>query len=153
LARLLRLDPATPLWPIEDFRVPLEWDAPWSVQPVPEQVRVALENRPELAESQFLIQAAVERVRAAQYRPLLPTLSFIDAWGEFGGGPDANKKGGGFGPSGRLLHFGTRSDFDISLTWRLQAFGLGNHAELREQQSLARQATLRQLQLQDQVIT
>ena len=30
LARLLRLDPATPLWPIEDFRFPIEWSLPWS---------------------------------------------------------------------------------------------------------------------------
>src|SRR5438309_4093166 len=50
-------------------------------------------------------------------------------------------------------HFGTRSDFDVSLLWRLQNFGLGNRAEVREQQALARQTSLRQLQLQDRVVT
>lgn len=153
LARLLRLDPVTPLWPIEDFRFPLEWSLPWSSQPVEDQVRLALTNRPELAENQFLVQAAVERVRAARYRPLLPNLIVNYSWGDFGGGPDPNAKGGGFGPSGRILHMNTRSDFDVSLVWKLQNLGLGNRAEVREQQSLARQATLRQIQLQDQVVT
>ena len=152
LARLLRLDPATPLWPIEDFRVPLEWHAPWSSQPLEEQVQVALMSRPELAENQFLVRAAVERVRAARYRPFVPNLVVNYAWGDFGGGPDLNPKGG-FGPSGRLLHFGTRTDFDVTLAWRLQNLGFGNRVEIREQESLARQATLRQLQIQDQVVT
>jgi outer membrane protein TolC len=152
LARLLRLDPATPLWPIEDFRVPLEWNAPWAKEPLGEQVRIALMSRPELAENQFLVRAAVERVRTARYRPLLPHLIVGYAWGDFGGGPDPNPKGG-FGPSGRLLHFGTRSDFDVTLAWRLQNFGLGNRAEIREQEALARQATLRQFLIQDQVVT
>jgi len=153
LARLLRLDPATPLWPIEDFRFPLEWSLPWSSQPLENQVRLALSNRPELAENQFLVQAAVERVRAARYRPLLPNLIVNYSWGDFGGSPDPNAKGGGFGPSGQILHMNTRSDFDVSLVWKLQNLGLGNRAEVREQQSLARQATLRQIQLQDQVVT
>jgi outer membrane protein TolC len=153
LARLLRLDPATPLWPIEDFRFPLEWSLPWSSQPLENQVRLALTNRPELAENQFLVQAAVERVRAARYRPLLPNLIVNYSWGDFGGSPDPNPKGGGFGPSGQILHMNTRSDFDVSLVWKLQNLGLGNRAEVREQQSLARQATLRQIQLQDQVVT
>jgi outer membrane protein TolC len=153
LARLLRLDPATPLWPIEDFRFAVEWSLPWYSQPLDEQVRLALLNRPELAENQFLVQAAVERIRAAQYRPLLPSLVMNYSWGDFGGGPDPNPKGGGFGPSGRLLHFGNRADFDIGLVWKLQNLGFGNRAEVREQQSLARQASMRQIQLQDQVVT
>ena len=35
-----------------------------------ELVRQALRNRPELAENEALVQAAVERVRAARFRPL-----------------------------------------------------------------------------------
>jgi outer membrane protein TolC len=153
LARLLRLDPATPLWPIEDYRVPLAWDSPLSQQPLDAQVQAALLNRPELAENQFLVAAAVERVRQARYRPLLPNFIVNYAWGDFGGDPDPNPNGKGFGPTGRILHINTRSDFDVSLIWRLQNLGLGNRAEARENQSLVRQANLRQLQLQDQVIT
>ena len=154
LARLLRLEPTVPLWPLEDFRVPMELAGPWSEQPLEEQVRLALLSRPELAENQALVQAAVERVRAARFRPLLPNLIVNYSWGDFGGGPDANPaKIGGFGPSGRILHVGTRADFDVTLAWRLQNLGFGNRLEIRAQESLARQANLRQLQAQDQVVT
>ncbi len=162
LARLLRLDPQLPLWPIEDFRVPLEVPGPWYFQPVEDLVQLALMNRPELAESQALVQAAVERVRAARFRPLLPNLILNYNWGDFGGGPDPNPpilqggklvSQGGFGPSGRILHMNTRSDFDVTLVWRLQNCGLGNRAEIREQEALARQFSFRQVQVQDRVVT
>ena len=90
-------------------------------------------------------------------------------WGDFGGDPDLNPslvlppatRGGpprvvsqpGFGPSGRFHHFAPRTDLDVSLVWRLQNLGLGNRAEQREQESVRRQATLRQLQTQDRVVT
>lgn len=151
LARLIRLDPAAPLWSIEDFHFPIEWFAPWSNLTLDEQIRAALTNRPELAENQFLVQAAIERVRAAKYRPFVPNLIVNYAWGDFGGGPDLTKSG--FGPSGHLLHFGTRSDFDVTLAWRVQNMGFGNRVEVREQESLVRQANMRQMQLQDLVVT
>jgi outer membrane protein TolC len=169
LARLLRLDPELPLWPVEDFRMPLELPGPSYNQPVEELVRLALNNRPEIAESQALVQAAVERVRTAKYRPLLPNLVLNYNWGDYGGGPDLNspilQPGAkptdppklvtqpGFGPSGQLHHVSTRTDFDVTLLWRLQNFGLGNYTEIREQEALARQIRLRQIQLQDRVAT
>jgi outer membrane protein TolC len=154
LARLLRLDPSVPLWPMDDFRVPMNLPGHWYELPVEEQVRAALLNRPELAENQALVRAAVERVRAARFRPLVPNLIVNYSWGDFGGGPDPNPAAiGGFGPSGRILHVGTRSDFDVSLVWKLQNLGFGNRLEIRAQEALARQANLRQVQVQDQVIT
>ena len=151
LARLLRLDPASPLWPVEDFRTSVEWPLPWAAEPLEEQVQLALTNRPELAENRFLVQAAVERVRAARFRPLVPSLVADYSWGDFGASPDINPKGG-FGPSGRILHFNTRADYDMGLVWKLQNLGFGNRAEVHLQQSLARQASLRQLQVQDMVV-
>src|SRR5204862_100547 len=59
----------------------------------------------------------------------------------------------GFGPSGQIHHFAPRSDFDVSLVWRLQNLGLGNRAEIREQQAISRQASLRLLRTQDGVVT
>jgi outer membrane protein TolC len=170
LARLLRLDPQTPLEPVEDFRYPLALPGEeWSYQPLDELVAVALMNRPELAENRALVRAALERVRAAKVRPLLPNVALNYAWGDYGGSPDPNPplvlppatKGGpprvvsqaGFGPSGQIHHFNTRTDFDVSLFWRLQNLGFGNLAEKREQEALHRQATLRQLQVQDRVVT
>ena len=154
VARLLRLSPEISLWPLDDFRAPVDFAGLALNQPVEEMIRIALSNRPELAENQAQVQAAVERVRAAKYRPLLPSVFVNYNWGGFGGGPDPLPgKNGGFGSSGRISNFNTRSDFDVTLMWRLQSFGLGNHAEIREQESLERQANLRQIQLQDVVIT
>jgi Outer membrane efflux protein len=134
--------------------VPIDLSGPWMDQPVEEQVRTALYARPETAENQALVNAAVERVKAARYRPLVPNLVVNYSWGDFGGGPDPNPANiGGFGPSGRILHVGTRSDFDVSLVWRLQNLGFGNRLDIRAQESLARQASMRQLQVQDQVVT
>jgi outer membrane protein TolC len=170
LARLLRLDPETPLEPVEDFRypMPLPGDA-WADQPLDALVQVALMNRPELAENRALVQAALERVRAAKYRPFLPNVAVTYAWGDYGGGPNLNPslilppamKGGpprvvaqpGFGPSGQIHHFAPRTDLDIAVFWKLQNMGFGNRAEKREQEALHRQATLRQLAVQDRVVT
>src|SRR5437764_3453304 len=144
LARLLRLDPAVALWPVEDFRfpIPLVGEAYAGRQP-DDLVGLALNNRPDLAQNQALVRAAVARVRTAQHRPLLPNVVLNYNWGDFGGGPDPNTafQGGrvvavpGFGPSGQIHHFSTRSDFDVSLIWRLQSLGLANLAEIREQQA------------------
>ena len=170
LARLLRLDPQTPLEPIEDFRFPLALPGEeWSYRPLDELVTIALMNRPELAENRALVQAALDRVRAAKFRPFLPNVALNYAWGDYGGSPDPNPalvlppvtKGGpprvvsqpGFGPSGQIHHFSPRTDLDVSLFWRLQNLGLGNLAEKREQEALHRQAILRQTQVQDRVVT
>jgi outer membrane protein TolC len=168
LARLLALDPRTPLWPGEDFRAPMPMPVgEWVGQPVEALVAIALRSRPELAESQALVQAAVERVRQAQTRPILPNLSLGYNFGGFGGGPDLNppiitppaKPGGapkvtsqpGFGPSGRIEHFNNRSDLDASVYWRLQNFGMGDFADIRQQQAAERRERLRLAQVQDRV--
>jgi hypothetical protein len=162
LARLLRLDPAIPLWPIEDFRfpMPVPVDA-YLARSLEELISLALGNRPDLAENQALVRAAVERERAAKFRPLLPNLVVNYNWGDYGGSPDPNPNiivGGkvvtqpGFGPSGQIRHFNTRSDTDATLVWRLQNLGLGNLAEVREQKALTRQAEVRLMQARDRVV-
>ncbi len=162
LARLLRLDPQTPLVPVEDFRHPLDLPgADWLGRDLEALVVAALSNRPELAENQALVRAALDRVRAAQLRPLLPGVVLNYSAGGFGGGPNflskESTKGLGIGtrmtPSGWISDFGGRADFDVSLVWRLQNLGFGNQAEVREQRALQRQAELRQIQLQDRVVT
>jgi outer membrane protein TolC len=169
LARLVRLDPRVPLWPVEDFRIALPLPgAPWFETPLEELVRAALGNRPELAENQALIRAAVERVRTARFRPWLPNVVLGYNFGDFGGGPDTNPSTitpatktslpkivaqPGFGSSGRILHFDPRTDFDVAMVWKLQNMGLGDLANVREQQSRVRQAEFVQYQLQDRVVT
>jgi outer membrane protein TolC len=153
LARLLRLNPEVPLLPVEDFRYPLPLPGTaWHDRPPEELVRIALNSRPELAENQALVQAAVDRVKQARFRPLLPYAVLNYNWGGFGGDPDP-LPGGGFGPSGQILHFGSRSDFDASLIWRLQNLGFGDRAAVRQQLALQRQAVLRLRQVEELVVT
>jgi outer membrane protein TolC len=170
LARLLHLDPEMLLCPAEDFRYPLPFPgSAWLGRAPDELVALALQNRPEMAESRAEIQAAVERVREAELRPFLPNLALTYGYGDFGGAPDLNppvltqpSPGGsapklvsqpGFGPSGRILHLAPRSDLDASIYWRLQNMGLGNRVEVRERQATHRQALLRRLQAQDLIVT
>jgi outer membrane protein TolC len=152
LARLLRLDPGLPLQPLEDFRntVPIPGEE-WSSRPLEELVAVALRNRPEIAENEAFVQAAVERVRAARFRPWLPNVALNDAFGDFGGSPDQQTRGAF--PSGRIKHFGTRTEVDASVFWRFEALGLGNRAEQRAEEAVYRGVTYRQLQAQDRVVT
>jgi outer membrane protein TolC len=152
LARLLRLDPAAPLEPLEDIRFPrpIPGDE-WVTQPLENLVATALRNRPELVENRALVEAALARVRAARMRPLLPNVALAYNWGDFGGSPDILVKG--FGPSGEIRHFAPRTEFDAAVFWRLENLGLGNRAEQRDQQALHRQTVLRLLQTQDRVVT
>jgi outer membrane protein TolC len=166
LARLIRLDPAVTLWPVEDFRraIPIPGEE-WLSQPLDTLAAVALNNRPEIAENQALVRAAVERVRNAKYRPFLPNLVLNYNWGDFGGGPDLNPPivrlgppvtvtaQAGFGPSGTINHFNTRSDFDVTLVWRFRNLGFGNLYDLRQRQAEYRRTELRRMQVQDLVLT
>jgi outer membrane protein TolC len=172
LARLLRLDPAVPLWPVEDFRKPLGLPGEeWVSRPVEELAALALRNRPEIAENQSLVRAALARLQNSRYRPLLPNLVVNYNWGDFGGGPDQNLlvtttggkttvtaigglpgQPGSFGPGREIKHFSTRGDYDASLVWRLNNLGFGNLAEIRQRQSQYRQVEFRRMQVQDQVV-
>ncbi len=170
LARLLRLDPAVPLEPIEDFRYPISVPVDgWPERPIEQLVEIAFQSRPELAENRALVRAALDRVKAAQWRPFLPNANLNYAWGDFGGGPDLNpplvlppaRPGGsprvitvpGYEHSGTIRHFAPRTDFDASLFWRLDNLGFGNRAEQREQESVHRGTVLRQLQVEDRIVT
>jgi outer membrane protein TolC len=155
LARLLHLDPTVILWPLEDFRIPLPIPGDdWASCDLLTLAGMALDNRPELAETRAAVEAAVARVRNAQYRPLLPNLGVDYSWGGFGGAPNiiATKPATLFGHSGGIYNFGTREDFGIAVYWKLQNMGLGNKAEIREQKILHEQTVLRRLQVSDAVV-
>jgi outer membrane protein TolC len=158
LSRLLHLDATVFLLPCEDYRWPLKLPGEeWFSQSMPELVGLALRSRPELAENESLIEAAVARYRTVKFRPLLPSLIVNYSFGGFGGGPQVvgkTKSGANIlGESGVIANFGTRDDFDISLVWRLQGLGLGNLAQIRDARLQLEQVQVAQVQLQDQVIT
>jgi outer membrane protein TolC len=157
LARLMHLDPTVCLLPADDFRrlVPIPGEA-WRRQPLAELARLALNSRPELAENQALIEAAVARYRQAKWQPWLPALVTDLSFGGFGGGPAAVAKSSSgsvvLGESGTIAGFATRTDFDIGLMWRLDGLGVGNKALTRDAYLRLQQTYVEQLHLQDRVV-
>jgi outer membrane protein TolC len=158
LARVLHLDPSVFLLPVDDFRwpVPVPGDQLQS-QPLEVLVAEALRARPELAENAALIDAQVARYRAAKWRPLLPVAIASLSWGEFGGGPaivGRTSSGGNiFGHSGIIDSFSNRTDIDVGLLWRLNGLGLGNFTEIKDRRIAVEQAQVRQMQIQDLVMS
>jgi outer membrane protein TolC len=158
LARLLRIDPTIFLMPADDFRNPLPiHGTAWGDAPMDILVGQALRSRPELAENNALLEAALARYRSTKWQPLLPTVAVNYAYGGFGGGPPiVGKTASGtsvLGNSGSIANFDTRSDFEINLFWRLQGLGLGNLALQRDARLRVDQSRVRQVQVQDTVVS
>lgn len=160
LARLLRLDPKMILWPMESNWQPLPLPGEsWVQADVETLMATALRNRPELAENEAMVQAALNRWRSAWVRPFVPAVVLNYQSGWFGGSPNyvhrTPGRGQGIGlemtGDGRIDYFGHRADFDVGLMWRVANMGLGNHAEIREQRALHEQARVRLLQAQNRV--
>jgi outer membrane protein TolC len=155
LARLVRLPADVPLCPAEDYRWPLLVAGDdWAEKPIEELVRFALSTRPDIAENQAAVQAAVDRLKEAAFRPLLPTLAVSYGYGGFGGGPiifSKDNKGKEFDSHAEIERFGPRADLDAGVYWRLQNMGVGNHAEVREQRAMKEQLALHRIQTQDRV--
>jgi len=121
LAELLRLDPLVDLDPL-DAIVPLILVA--EDRQFEELVRTAQEGRPEVEQSQALVNQADENWSLAKYGPLFPNLRLGFSAGAFGGGP-----GGGLGGDD------VRSDFDAMVFWELRNLGLGDLARARERRA------------------
>ncbi len=130
LAELVYLPPGTTLRPVEAALVPLTM--------VPEQIPLndlivhGLRNRPELAEHRALIEASLEKWRSAKVAPWVPELRVFYTGGGFGGGPNSY-----------VSDFDWRGDAAAMAYWRLDNFGLGNRAFVRERQSQYAQTNFR----------
>lgn len=138
LARVLRLDQAAILAPIEPPEIRIELISPYV--PLEELIPIGLTYRPELAQSQAIVQATLAKLRQAKMRPLVPSLAFRYSGGGFGGGPN-----GFFGD------FGGRSDADINLYWQLQGMGFADRAIKRRSEAENRAAALELMKVQDRV--
>ena len=70
LTQVLRLDPRTVVVPLEHDHLQITLIDP--AQPLPEMIRIAVNNRPELASQRALVEAAEARVGREKRRPVLP---------------------------------------------------------------------------------
>lgn len=138
LARLLSQDPSVFLAPQEPALVPIDF-VPLDCA-LPELIATGLSNRPELAESRFLVGAAVERLRREQNAPLIPSVLLGLSYGGNGGGLGSN-----------IDNFGDRLDFDAVAFWEIRNLGFGEQAARGEARSRVEQARWRQVQAMDQI--
>lgn len=138
LSRLLSQDPSSPLMPAEPTVVPIEL-VPLK-QPLVELVAAGLANRPELAENQFLVAAAVQRLRRERYAPLVPSVLLGVSYGGFGGGTGGN-----------IDNFKDRVDLNAAVFWEVRNLGFGEDAARNAAHSRVHQAQWKQVRLMDQV--
>jgi outer membrane protein TolC len=138
LARLLSQDPTINLLPQEAAIAPIDL-APMQCS-LQDLVETSLSNRPELAESRFLVGAAVERLRRELNAPLIPSVLLGMSYGG---------NGGGLGDD--ISNFGDRMDFDAVAFWEVRNLGYGEQAARNQARSALEQARWRQVQVMDQV--
>jgi outer membrane protein TolC len=142
LTQLLLVDPTVDLIPADQTVLPLVLvDTDCNLD---ELLAVAVVNRPELAEDQALIRAALARWRQEKFRPLFPILQAFYYNGSFVGG----KVGSTTGPLGVA---GAREDVLAQVSWELRNFGLGNWAAAREQGARYRAAQFHLVETQARV--
>jgi outer membrane protein TolC len=118
LARLLLLDPAVELTPYEAAVVPLIV-VPGEMT-LEELIQMGLRGRPEMVVAQAGLAAADTLVRQAKMAPLLPRVQ-----GDFIGGGLSGGLNDNFSPLQSQYNAG------VALVWNLEAFGLGNAAQVR----------------------
>jgi outer membrane protein TolC len=138
LAQTLHLDPLVELVPSEAEPMPL---ALADLNATPAQlVKNALDSRPELQQSQALIDAAEEARRGALYGPMVPTLGVTLGAGHLSGGPDGTSSTGG----------GTR-DAVIGLSWRIGPGGLLDFGRARSSNAKLFAAQLNEQKVRDDI--
>ena len=138
LAQTLHLDPLVDLTPAEAEPAPLAL-ADLSATPQ-ELLKNALENRPELQQSQALIAAAEQSRRGALYGPLLPTVGAHFSSGHLDGGP------GDIDANGGPTH-----DRAVGLSWRIGPGGLFDVGRIRSTNAKLFAAQLSDEKLRDEV--
>ncbi len=138
LMELLNLSVLTTPEPVETTVVPIGLVAP--EVPLPNLIAAALSNRPELAESRYLVAAAVQALRQQQFAPLIPSLLFGVSESNFGGGHGST-----------LDNFQGRFDLDAIVYWELRNLGFGEVAARSQVAARVRQARFHELQIMDQV--
>lgn len=139
LARVLsQQDQSQMLVPQEPALIPIEMVVPSSE--LSELVATGLTNRPELAESHYLVGEAVQRLNRERYAPLVPSMLLGLSYGGNGGSPNSTITG-----------FSDRVDFDVGVYWEVRNLGFGEQYARQNSRSQLEQTRWRQVQVMDQV--
>jgi outer membrane protein TolC len=138
LVRPLLLDPHILVAPVEPAEAVIRL-IPVDV-PIDDLICQGWRNRPELARSKELVEAAVLRLKQAKLRPFVPSLALTYAGGGFGGGQN-----GSFGS------FNTRGDVAASLFWELRGLGLSDRGNIRIAEAQRRTSDIEFVRVQAQV--
>ena len=149
LAQLLNIDPSTRLKPIDGWVVPTP--VVQDTIPLPELLRIALMNRPELLARRSEITGAMYELSLAKVLPFSPNMIVGYSAGGYGGGSNLVADQPGFINGSGQLTTGPRfsgllgrSDVDVVMYWTFRNMGVGNLALIRGADSRARQSQLRE---------
>ncbi len=138
LAQLLLVDATVDLRPTDPAIVAITLVAADSS--LDELAATGLMNRPELAESRTLVEAALARWRQARTGPLLPRLEVDYFAGQFGGGIDDETQ-----------RFRGRGDGLAQAVWTLHSLGAADVALARARRSQYNQSNLHVREVEAQV--
>lgn len=146
LTMVLRLDPAAVVVPLEPDHMQITLVSPESI--VDDLVPIGLTFRPELASQQAIVQATLVRIRQERLRPVIPSVILSG-----NGTPQFFFNGAiyGTGPNDTLNQFTGRQDWNLQLIWKLENFGAGNVARVRERRAQNSLALVDLFKVQDRV--
>ena len=145
LARVLRLDPAAIVVPLEPPHLQVTIIPP--KETVDDLIPVGLTNRPELAVQQAVVQATLLRLKQERMRPLIPSLVL-----QSNATPTGYLGAGVYGTgSNSLSNWSGRSDWDAEVVWEFKNLGFGNRGLITQRRGEQRQALIELFRIQDSV--
>jgi outer membrane protein TolC len=147
LTQVLRLDPRAVIKPLEPDHLQVTLIDP--ACPLDDLMRIALNNRPELASHRALVSAAEARIRREKMRPLFPIVE-IDGF-QSSGGMLIQAGIFGIGPNSSLNQWAGRVDTSFQLVWQLENFGIGNLARIKKQRGKQSESIIALRNTQDMV--
>ncbi len=147
LLRVLRLDPAAQVVPLEPPQLRVELINLHT--PVDDLITIALTQRPELASQQAQVQATLALLRQERLRPLIPSVLLRGFSTPVTGTLAAGVFAGG--PNGRIGDPGLRGDLDLQVLWQLDNLGFGNRGRVHQREAENRLAVIDLFRVQDRV--
>ena len=146
LTQVLRLDPRAVIVPMEHDHLQVTLIDP--ARPLDDLIPIGLTNRPELANQQALVQAAIVRIRQEKLRPLLPSVLLYGFQT-----PQELVQFGvtAFGSGGKMNLWSYRNDWSPQILWQAEGMGFGNLARIKEQRGNQSRAIVELFKAQDSV--